>query len=587
MTADPADKQPYDRLASLLKPVKDVAQSWNIDVAAELDHYLSSLEKTTENSSDAPNFAEAALLLQTTTSLYSRKVEHLRMLAYQTLGSISKKKESHSERTRAGKNKNWDDQSFFGVPWHAVASSADGASLISVQRPLHSVTLLERMPLLLVPREDAGDSKLSSFHLTSSGLLLASEDDEPLLSVGNMGGCNGSLIRVGSINTPLIHDYHQTGTPKPWEADRAINQSISRLGSTNRGNEDTRSRSHRLGAVYEGDEEQCMEADDTYDMEKDASVPIMTKQSVINDTHMWMELDEHAPQGKDKPYKAATKMGSAPGPKFRCDIRSVESKQLDLFRVGEMDWMLWANGNDEIKSVPGYDDIKLPRPLGIRLGLDTSFIEYDDLISLKQKEMKQLKSMMSRKQSVISDVYRAIDTDTDNDGVDDDNSPYMSDGGDAAIDVQMNESVEGSVVRNQKDEIEAALLKAQKSYADVYSEHLSAHNDLNNLPHEEQQIYELRKRVAEWRTRVESWMKELQDQPPFNVSAYKNMVASRFENRHVLMLPDKAQHGIVDGCMDFSDIAKGMTRHDICRTFLTTLMLVNQKRLEIIEDPKR
>ena len=68
----------------------DLAQNWNIDVASELEDYMEDLEHIKISFDDGEtelNFAEAAMLIQGSTCVYSRKVEFLYSLVLQTLMS--------------------------------------------------------------------------------------------------------------------------------------------------------------------------------------------------------------------------------------------------------------------------------------------------------------------------------------------------------------------------------------------------------------------------------------------------------------------------------------------------------------------
>lgn len=62
------------RFAHLLKPIRDLAENWNIDVASELEEYLQTLEELDivfdQESNKSLNFAEAALLLQGSACVY-------------------------------------------------------------------------------------------------------------------------------------------------------------------------------------------------------------------------------------------------------------------------------------------------------------------------------------------------------------------------------------------------------------------------------------------------------------------------------------------------------------------------------------
>ncbi|KAF4146822.1 Condensin II complex subunit CAP-H2 or CNDH2 C-terminal [Phytophthora infestans] len=91
------------RLQHLLQPIRDLSKNWNIDLASELEEYMDKLENlniafdpedgASIASGEGPgvmNFAEAALLIQGTSVIYSRKVEYLHALVYQTLAHLSK-----------------------------------------------------------------------------------------------------------------------------------------------------------------------------------------------------------------------------------------------------------------------------------------------------------------------------------------------------------------------------------------------------------------------------------------------------------------------------------------------------------------
>ena len=83
------------RYAKFLEPLKDLATNWNIDVAKDLEEYLHELEGLTvsfgANGASNLNFAEAALLIQGSAVVYSRKVEYLYSLIYHALDVLSAK----------------------------------------------------------------------------------------------------------------------------------------------------------------------------------------------------------------------------------------------------------------------------------------------------------------------------------------------------------------------------------------------------------------------------------------------------------------------------------------------------------------
>ena len=117
------------RFASLLQPLRDLADNWNIDIARELEQYIDLLEGVTFTVGDGPqklNFAEglllalffaasgvlvlccivcflsfvclAALVIQGSAFVYSKKVEYLYNLVFQALEYIN----AHKKRDEAG-----------------------------------------------------------------------------------------------------------------------------------------------------------------------------------------------------------------------------------------------------------------------------------------------------------------------------------------------------------------------------------------------------------------------------------------------------------------------------------------------------
>lgn len=83
------------RFKNLIQPIKDLASNWDIDIAESLTEYLDELEGlrvSLDGGVNSLNFAEAALLIQGSTAIYSKKVEYLHQLVLQSLEYIANKK---------------------------------------------------------------------------------------------------------------------------------------------------------------------------------------------------------------------------------------------------------------------------------------------------------------------------------------------------------------------------------------------------------------------------------------------------------------------------------------------------------------
>ena len=92
------------RFAHLLEPIRDIAQNWSIDIALELEDYLTELESITISFDDGKqvDFTEAALLIQGSACVYSKKVEHLYSLVYKALNQVIEKREKNNAERKGG-----------------------------------------------------------------------------------------------------------------------------------------------------------------------------------------------------------------------------------------------------------------------------------------------------------------------------------------------------------------------------------------------------------------------------------------------------------------------------------------------------
>ena len=83
---------------------RDLADTWNIDIAQELENYLdelSTLKISLDGGKSSCNFAEAALLIQGATSLYAKKVNALEQLVYAALSAVTNKTYDQAVRLRS------------------------------------------------------------------------------------------------------------------------------------------------------------------------------------------------------------------------------------------------------------------------------------------------------------------------------------------------------------------------------------------------------------------------------------------------------------------------------------------------------
>lgn len=224
------------RFNVLLNPIRDLAANWGIDVAKELSEYAESLgidinerdateQRRSFNSdhSTAPiDFAEAALLVQGSTSIYSRKVEHLYSLVYHAVSELNQyqeKEKAAGNGSSSPKHKGSDadallsiDQvNFWTLDSHVQVADPKAISLPKQSLPpigsLQDLTCQRPIPPMLIQNGlDNSDNlarvnyKIPSAHVHSSGALI-------------MQGCppvseNLDKLPNGLPVPEVEHDFH-------------------------------------------------------------------------------------------------------------------------------------------------------------------------------------------------------------------------------------------------------------------------------------------------------------------------------------------------------------------------------------------
>ncbi|XP_072258082.1 condensin-2 complex subunit H2 [Pyxicephalus adspersus] len=170
------------RFTHLLQPIRDLTKNWEVDVAAQLGEYLEELDQiciSFDGGKTTMNFAEAALLIQGSACIYSKKVEYLYSLVYQALDFISNKKRDQQPTSvgpdgvdKDAKFPNHNEEEFLvlddiGDPKKANVDMKDQNS--------NPVNIVPLTPMALVPPEEV--EKKTNPLCSRKGEVLASRND--------------------------------------------------------------------------------------------------------------------------------------------------------------------------------------------------------------------------------------------------------------------------------------------------------------------------------------------------------------------------------------------------------------------------
>nr|XP_021145861.1 condensin-2 complex subunit H2 [Columba livia] len=149
------------RFQHLLQPIRDLTRNWEVDVATQLGEYLEELEHVCisfDNGKTTMNFTEAAMLIQGSACVYSRKVEHLYLLVYQVLDLFSNKKREklpsslRPDGTDADATFGEQQQEFLSLD--DVRDSSQASTDMRKDHQPNSVNIVPLTPMSLVPPED-------------------------------------------------------------------------------------------------------------------------------------------------------------------------------------------------------------------------------------------------------------------------------------------------------------------------------------------------------------------------------------------------------------------------------------------------
>eukprot|EP00941_MAST-03F_sp_MAST-3F-sp1_P005383 g5383.t1 len=197
-----------DRFAHLLKPLRNIAENWEIDVAVELESYLeelSSIQFSLDDGASTCNFAEAALLIQGSTNVYSKKVESLYKLVVLAINQVTTKQKQRTVNSEKSSNEprepedevaflelNWDDESEhinMAQPTSFLpGEDGDALNLASLSLGLGTLSLAAYLPR-------GGSTAKKKGMKTPSHM---SNFEANLIGLNGQGGPTPSLARIGA-----------------------------------------------------------------------------------------------------------------------------------------------------------------------------------------------------------------------------------------------------------------------------------------------------------------------------------------------------------------------------------------------------
>ncbi|KAI6079939.1 Condensin-2 complex subunit H2 [Aix galericulata] len=204
------------RFLHLLQPIRDLTKNWEVDVAAQLGEYLEELDQITisfDGGKTTMNFIEAALVIQGSACIYSRKVEYLYSLVYQALDFISNKKRE-KQPCSVGEDGR-DADATFGteevefLSLDDIKDSSEGSVDMRKDQQPSAVNIVPLTPMSLVPPEEA--EKRNNPLFSHKGEVLASRKDFRM-NTCTPHATGAFMLELAGLLPTGLQDWHHEGS---------------------------------------------------------------------------------------------------------------------------------------------------------------------------------------------------------------------------------------------------------------------------------------------------------------------------------------------------------------------------------------
>ncbi|CAM8995044.1 unnamed protein product [Rhodiola kirilowii] len=551
-----------------VQPHRDLESNWGVDIAKSLEEYLLKICSGEISGDDgvqiSVNFAEAALLLQGSIQVYSRKVEYLYNLVLHALEFISQKgQQNQAEKTtdqpeEGSSCQQQDEEDDFWVSDEIPADpksrldSASGKDAIASHfvKPPANLVVLEGDCLDITG--DAGELEsylLATCELYRDFILLdpcdaATVDDYLKDNDYGKGNCNADR---GSCLGPRSGKSFFSPLRQPGGS--------GHKSSTKR-NLDNNLKSPSIKGTFETTD---------YDMDAGPSTcgipPNDDFNFDMNDDYSDHEdINNDDEEDEDDPWKPLN-----PHEQGNLKIRPFKKVNRSRKIVANPKMSLYASQ---------FPLAKIHGPVSPEL---TKFWE----VRMKANESKKgqespplyekLRESLIRGGNENIDAFHDTAAGKGDNGCDNNAPDFEEDEADIPyMDEDISFPTEKDDVHISFDANEGCTQEdpsSQASLEDLCRSHLDAL--LASIAESEKQT-ELAARVTSWKQKIEANLEEQESLPPFDIHEYGDRIM------------DKITLHLESGdSMSFTDVVEGQEKHEVARTFSAMLQLVNNGDIDL------
>ncbi|XP_042517785.1 condensin-2 complex subunit H2 isoform X2 [Macadamia integrifolia] len=545
----------------ILQPLRDLESNWAVDLAKNLEEYLLKIcsgEITSEDDGQlSVNFAEAALVLQGSIQVYSRKVEYLYSLVLLALNFISQNRhQDQLENTSVQPDgvdshtvPDEENELFLGLDDVQDKNCLDDEPGNENNEVLHHFV---KPPSNLVVLEgdcldvtgDAGE--LESYLLATSDLyqdfLLLDPCDAVAINdflKGDQAGKQQNISNRGSSlkskgrknflspTRQSVGAAHKSTFAQSQDLNNSQNPGV---GGNAEVNFDNVWPEPPTCNAFDGNNEMDGGYSDHMDVQDD------------DDDDPWKPLNPHEPGNlKIKPFKK---------------VKVVRRKEISSTKISLTAQFPLARLNGTI---------------------DSEFSEIWDAQVHTQERLhgSQSPPLYEKLRQSLVLGWRTTNAFSSLEDEDEDDNPDKPDFEEADINIPGITHMDPEIPLCDEEGDDAVCFDNNETYGVEESNGLEdlcrAHLDalLASIAATEQQT-ELASRVSSWKQRIEQNLEEQNSHAPFDIHEYGGRVMEKLS----------LEANGVDG-MSFTDIVRGQEKHDVARTFSALLQLVNNGDVDL------
>ncbi|XP_061369337.1 condensin-2 complex subunit H2 isoform X2 [Gastrolobium bilobum] len=543
--------------------LRDLESNWEVDLAKKLEEYLLKIcsgEITGEEEGHIPvNFAEAALLLQGSIQVYSRKVEYLYNLVVRALEFLSQQKsqQDHIDGASVPPEESGpcavadeENDQFWGLD--DIPAEEKNSLDVTTGKEVNLDHFIKPPANLVVLEGDcldaAGDGgELESYLLSTTDLY----QDFILLDTSDAAAVN-EFLKGRKAGATQNGANRGTSTRKSYLSPTRCSGGSARKSSAAKSQRAKSNCSPKLNCSFDEKNvrpsspaglDNCnfgFNMDDGCDTSRDSD------NSDADYDDPWRPLNPHEPGNlRVKPF------------------RKVKALKKNV-----------TNVTQRVSMSTLFPLAKLHGPVSPEL---MEMWEMRHHAHERQRDSQSSPPLYEKlRQSLINDVNKTggsfFNSDADNDDNENDGgNPDFDMPGDAFMDEDIPPCTKEPEIDdahvNADEAIDPQYLNSQESLEDLCRSHLNAL--LASIAETEKQT-EMAARVSTWKQRIEHNLEEQEAHPPFDIRDYGERIL------------DKLSLEASSSCaLSFSDLVQGQEKYDVARSFSSLLQLVNNGEVDL------